>query len=94
MTNGRTGDELTEPVHDCRNGWMTRPDSDAPRLCPLCRDKSRRRIRPAREFFEPNPSERAYAAYVEQDDRERAELDERRRQSRGHNVESPVTLNE
>ncbi len=89
MTKDRTGEEVTEPEHHCRNGWLTPADSDAPRLCPRCRDKSRRRMRPVQHWFEPMPSERAAAAIAAADDAERSE---HRSRSRGHNVRSPVTL--
>lgn len=43
---------------NCRNGWVTPPDSDAPRLC-YCRDKPRRE---SNDYAERQPSARAQAA--------------------------------
>lgn len=94
MAKDRTGDELPEPApvpeHDADrcSGWLTPHDSDSPELCPYCRDKSRRRRRPVHEWFEPFPSEKAAAAIKRAEEAEREEATT----SRGHNVESPVTL--
>lgn len=64
MALDRTGDD--SPEHNCRNGWLTPPDSDAPQLCPCRLDK-----RPQPDNREPVVSERARLAIqaAEREDR-------------------------
>lgn len=45
--------------HHCRKGWLTPADSDAPRLCPICRPP---RPTATNDFAERTPSARARAA--------------------------------
>lgn len=53
---------------DCRNGWVTPPDSDAPRLC-YCREKPRRE---SNDYAERTPSARAQQA-INRDSQENPE---------------------
>lgn len=82
-TDAAAGDRDADEHDPARcTGWATPPDSDAPRLCPLCRDASRRRIRPVQEYAEPKLSDRAYEAISRADAAEREE----RTALRGDNV--------
>ncbi len=29
--------DTADRVHDCRRGWVTRPDDDHPKPCPVCK---------------------------------------------------------
>jgi hypothetical protein len=66
-------DRTGEPIEDrpacpynCRNGWLTPHDSDAPRLCPNCREQPKHDVN---DHAERPPSDRARAA-IEKADRE------------------------
>ncbi|PKV80869.1 hypothetical protein [Nocardia fluminea] len=48
---------------DCRNGWLSPPDADVMRACPVCRPKSRE----VHDFAERLPSLRAQQAIAAQE---------------------------
>lgn len=62
MTRDRTGEPVDlDRGHWCRDGWLTGPDDDHPRRCPVCR--------PARPSSDPDRpvSARAAAAIARAD---------------------------
>lgn len=63
MSPDRYGDD--EPPHQCRNGWLTGPNDDHPRLCPICRPPRRPDIH---DDANRPVSDRARAA-IEREDR-------------------------
>lgn len=37
MSPDRYSDDEPPTAHHCRDGWLTPPDDDHPRRCPVCR---------------------------------------------------------
>ena len=66
MSRDRTGEDI-EP-HECRNGWLSRPDDDTPRPCLICRPHLAKTTN-THDFAEREPSARAAAAIRNEENR-------------------------
>lgn len=66
MTRDRYGEDI-EP-HECRNGWLSRPDDDTPRPCLICRPHLAKTTT-THDFAEREPSARAAAAIRSEENR-------------------------
>ena len=62
MSPDRYGEPDDRCPHDCRRGWLTGPNSDAPVPCPHCKDHLAGGTTSTTDYAERPPSARAQQA--------------------------------